>query len=128
MSEACLCKCHAGGPHATCDLEHDKGSSGVPGVPSCSPCVAPSEPVEMENACVLGHPELVAREFGYACKRHYHWIDRTLVQIEELFALAGDVLVKVSGPMTGRRRAAQPRAGSTSWRSPTRAWPRARSG
>lgn len=54
--------------------------------------------------CILGHPDHAERFAGYACKRHYHWIDRTLQQIEELFALTDDVLVKVSSAMSGDGR------------------------
>lgn len=57
---------------------------------------APTE-VPLDEACILGHPKAVEREFGYACRRHYHWIDRTLRQIEELFALLDDVLIPGPG-------------------------------
>jgi hypothetical protein len=53
--------------------------------------------VPLDQACILGHAEPVEREFGFACKRHYHWIDRTLRQIEELFALLPDVLLPAVG-------------------------------
>lgn len=74
-SETCGCRCHVNAT-AGCDLEHDKGSSGAPGVPSCSPCAAPT--------CELCEGD---REFGVICRRHYHWIDNTLTQIVELAAL-----------------------------------------
>jgi LSD1 subclass zinc finger protein len=74
-SALCECRCHVNGT-AGCDLEHDKGSSGVQGVPSCSPCEPPT--------CELCDNE---REFGVVCRRHYHWIDRVLTQIVELAAL-----------------------------------------
>lgn len=56
-----------------------------------------TEPVPLDQACILGHAQPVAREFGFACKRHYTWIDRTLRQIEELFALLEDVLIPGPG-------------------------------
>lgn len=99
----CGCKCHAGGPHATCDVEHDTGSSGVPGKPSCSPCFGgTSERVPLDQACIMGHPEPAEREFGHLCRRHYHWIDRTLNEILELYALLPDVRQPVVGGGDGR--------------------------
>lgn len=47
--------------------------------------------------CVMPHKDHSDRFMGLLCSRHYHWIDRTLVQIEELFALRGDVLLPGSG-------------------------------
>lgn len=56
-----------------------------------------------KNDCILGHRDHAERYIGYACRRHYHWIDRTLVQIEELAALFDEVLLP--GPGTGERSA-----------------------
>lgn len=87
----CRCRCHAYGDGAsvTCDV----GPEQPGGNRSCTPVHDAVDEVPLEEACILGHPEPVAREFGYACRRHYHWIDRTLQQIEELFALTDDVLL-----------------------------------
>jgi hypothetical protein len=43
--------------------------------------------------CILGHPQPVEAYIGYACRRHFHWINDTLYQICELFALVDDVLL-----------------------------------
>lgn len=40
-----------------------------------------------DDDCVLDHAEHSERHVGLLCKRHYHWIDSTLSQILELFAL-----------------------------------------
>jgi len=92
----CECRCHLGGAHVSCDV--DTGSSGVPGVPSCSPCNGVDvDEIPLDERCVLGHPEPVERYVGYLCRRHYHWVDRTLQQIEELYALLPDVLIPGPG-------------------------------
>lgn len=52
--------------------------------------------------CILGHQAHAERFSGYACRRHYHWMNDTLRQIEELFALADDVLLP--GPAQGGER------------------------
>ena len=49
------------------------------------------------DACILGHAEATPRFIGFACSRHYRWIDATLVQIEELFALRGLLVIPGSG-------------------------------
>ena len=46
----------------------------------------------LEGDCVLDHGEHVERHVGLLCRRHYHWIDATLIQLEELFALRGAVV------------------------------------
>lgn len=87
----CKCRCHAtSGSFVSCDV----GPVQPGGNQSCTVDHDSTEPpatVPLGEACVLGHAEPVAREFGYACRRHYHWLDRTLTQIEELFALVDDV-------------------------------------
>ena len=61
---------------------------------ACERCGRPDgQHTLLPTDCILGHAEHAERFTGYLCKRHYHWIDRTLCQIEELFALAGDVLL-----------------------------------
>lgn len=111
----CGCKCHAGGPHATCDLEHDTGSSGVPGVPSCSPCdyVAAGDIDQDEEKprpcrrcgetgrhdlvdgdCVLRHKKPHVRaQHGLLCEgcidRHRDW----LKEIPDLYATLGEVVL-----------------------------------
>lgn len=67
----------------------------------------------LETDCILGHDDHVDRYVGFLCRRHYHWTDRTLVQIEELFALidnvrqpkvgeAGRTATRVGSPAPGR--------------------------
>lgn len=53
--------------------------------------------VLLATDCILGHPDHAERFMGYICRRHYHWIDATLAQIAELFALLDDVLVPGPG-------------------------------
>lgn len=96
---ACQCRCHVtSGSFVSCDV----GPEQPGGNQSCA--VTHGAEVALDEACVLGHGEPVEREYGYACRRHYHWIDRTLHQILELFALMPDVEVIISGPMTGDGR------------------------
>jgi hypothetical protein len=47
--------------------------------------------------CVLGHVEPVEAFIGYACRRHFHWINDTLREIETLSALLDDVLIPGPG-------------------------------
>lgn len=42
--------------------------------------------------CVLGHVEPVEAYMGFACRRHFHWINDTLREIETLAALLPDAL------------------------------------
>lgn len=55
----------------------------------------------LEVDCVIEHLDHHERFVGMVCKRHYHWIDRTLVEILELFALLDDVVVP--GPSSEER-------------------------
>src|SRR5690242_19182161 len=56
--------------------------------------VAPvSEPVSADQACVLGQTEPAARYVGLLCRRHYHRLDASRREIEELYALRDDVLI-----------------------------------
>lgn len=87
----CRCRCHLGGAHVACDVgpEQPGGNQSCMADPEH---VAPDR-VPLDEACILGHAEPVRREFGYACKRHWHWLDAALRQIEELFVLLPDVLI-----------------------------------
>lgn len=58
----------------------------------------------LDTDCILGHTDHAERFAGYACKRHYHWINDTLFQIAELFALLADVEAHVAGPRYGDER------------------------
>lgn len=62
----CRCRCHAYGPgtHGTCDLEHDTGSTGVPGVPSCSPHKA-DVPTSDATTVVVSPVRWVIRDLDY---------------------------------------------------------------
>ena len=62
----------------------------------------------LDTDCILGHADHQLREHGYACRRHFHWINDTLHQIGELFALVDDVLLP--GPSGDERHGT--RAGS----------------
>lgn len=55
----------------------------------------------LDTDCILGHADHAERFAGYACKRHYHWINDTLYQIGELFALLDDV--RLPGPASDIR-------------------------
>lgn len=98
---ACVCRCHRYGPGAgvACNVGEPQPGGNLSCVYGHG-----KEPVPIEEACVLGHPEPTERFVGFACRRHYHWIDRTLAQIEELFALLDDVVTHVSGPHFGDSR------------------------
>lgn len=61
-----------------------------------------TQAVAPDEACILGHVEPTERFVGYACRRHYHWLDRTLNEIVELFALLPEVLLP--GPANGGDR------------------------
>lgn len=54
-----------------------------------------------DTDCVIEHLDHHERLVGLVCKRHYHWIDRTLGEILELFALLDDVVVP--GPSSEER-------------------------
>jgi hypothetical protein len=103
MSEQpCQCRCHAYGGRAavSCDVGPEQPGGNL----SCivTHATEPAKLVPLDEACVLGHPEPAERYVGYACRRHYHWIDRTLAEIVELFALLDDVLLP--GPANGGDR------------------------
>lgn len=55
-----------------------------------------------DDDCVLDHPDHQDRYVGLICRRHYHWIDGTLDQILELFALLPDALLPPTGASDGR--------------------------
>lgn len=52
---------------------------------------------EPEYPCLMPHPEPVEAFVGYLCRRHYGWIDRTLAEIIELFAVLPEVLIPGPG-------------------------------
>ena len=107
----CPCRCHVY-PLGAISCDVDTGGSGIPGVPSCSPC-AGRQPVEYgrrpgpvaepaaeravvppEQACALPHPDGPRkRHTGLLCGRHYHEIDGRLTEIETLFALRDELIV-----------------------------------
>ena len=62
----------------------------------------------LPDDCILGHTDHTTREHGLACRRHFHWINDTLYQIGELFALIDDVIIP--GPAGDQRHGT--RAGS----------------
>lgn len=90
---SCPCRCHVygAGAYVSCNV----GRPQPGGILSCATLHddATTEPIPLDRACTLGHAEPAERFIGYACRRHYHWIDRTLAQIEDLLALLGDVIV-----------------------------------
>lgn len=108
---SCGCRCHVN-RGAGCDQEHDTGSSGVPGAWSCSPCDGITDCERcgarndqphafVEGDCVMPHNDHRPAKHGRICGRHFHHINDTLTQIEELYALRDDVLLP--GPGGGER-------------------------
>lgn len=66
----------------------------------------------LDSDCILGHADHAERFAGYACKRHYHWINDTLYQIGELFALLDDVrLPSANGDGRSATRVGSPAPG-----------------
>ncbi len=114
--EPCQCYCHVN-PGATCSI--DNGSSGVPGKPYCgahttdTPTAATecgtcgvqigSPHVWTDDDCVLDHNDHQPRYVGLICRRHYHWIDSSLSQILELFALLPGAIWPASSGFGGSR-------------------------
>lgn len=74
------------------------------GTTVCEKCgTAPSQPHTWDDDdCVLDHTDHHKRHVGLICARHYHWIDDTLKQILELYALMPDALQPATGA-TDRR-------------------------
>jgi hypothetical protein len=67
------------------------------------PLGAPHEPLDTD--CALPHPDHADRYVGLLCRRHYAWIDRTLAEIETLYALLPSVMLP--GPSGNERRGTQ---------------------
>lgn len=87
----CQCRCHtSSGSFVSCDVGPEQPGGN-------RSCTVVHSAVPLDEQCILGHADPVKSEFGYACRRHYHWIDRTLQQIEELFALLDDVILPGPG-------------------------------
>lgn len=60
------------------------------------PLGAPHLPLPSD--CVMSHADPHIEGYvGYLCRRHYGWVDRTLAEILELFALLPDVIVPGPG-------------------------------
>jgi hypothetical protein len=51
----------------------------------------------LDTDCLLGHQDHTERHVGYLCRRHYSWVDRTLTEITELYALVPDALLPGPG-------------------------------
>lgn len=90
---ACTCRCHASsGTHVSCDV----GPVQPGGNRSCTMLHdgdAETEALPADKACVLGHADPTERFVGLLCRRHYHRIDATLHEIEELFSLLPEVIL-----------------------------------
>lgn len=80
----CRCDCHssAGVYKLRCSI--DNGSSGVPGLPSCSPCSA--DVVDESLWCVL-HSGRKLATVGQLCDHHREALRETLADIAEMYAL-----------------------------------------
>jgi hypothetical protein len=82
--QACECACHvSSGTHRTCNIDAGHGTG----------CGPHEEEVPLDQACVMPHPVRVKRYSGMLCGRHYHWLNNTIDEMVELFALLPDVLL-----------------------------------
>lgn len=109
----CGCRCHTTSADIGCDREHDKGSSGVAGIPSCSPC---GNDAELSDAvCVLAHPEREERWSGLLCKRHRRQMDHDVTEIGLLIIdsqriIDGGAPTETGGGSGKRKKRADPPA------------------
>lgn len=56
-----------------------------------------------DDDCILDHADHSERFVGLICRRHYHWIDSSLEQILELFALLPGALLPAANGLGGSR-------------------------
>lgn len=86
----CRCVCHSSNGTYKLRCSIDRGSSGLPDIPSCSPCayepVAATEPTS-KLFCVMSHPKPIQPVYGRICGHHYRTIGEQLQEIVELYAL-----------------------------------------